>query len=258
MAAPSPLPRACYLTVHDALRRVFGAEAQISAFISQRHPFQCDMLVNARPTDPDVLRSSSGAGLALAHAIQASMPPTCAVIAHAQHMAIRFTEQHTLCLGLGPDLRDVPGVHENPADINKESDWRRRPRLRIAQGYNEELFIRACAFELQKQAALLDDVARRAVQRRSYLALPPVAECYEANGCDVEAVSVPYVYWLVHMYLSQRALHPEGEVRYEALAGMVKSSYKRYFGVYPLENPFCPGEDLNTMSVAKWYCECMW
>lgn len=142
------IPRNHYLLVHDALRKLCGSSSAIApspklaAFVRQRHPFQCDMLINSRATDPDnfqpqlevpsshpsSLLSSSSNTENTSHTVNSSNRKgrieayhsflyalqrelgLCNILPgpHIARVDIQFADQSLIHLALGAALEDLP------------------------------------------------------------------------------------------------------------------------------------------------------
>nr|CCC91615.1 conserved hypothetical protein [Trypanosoma congolense IL3000] len=162
-----PLPKKYYLIVHDAIRKVLGKDAEISAFVTSRGKFQCDMLVNSTATDPDLAlnracrKSSSSVtegkkecevqnyvkdfAVRLQHYLG-----NCDITVCRQRVDIGFMDREVLRLALGAPRRAINNL-QHPHEINAEPEWTPRNRLRISLGYDEDLFIGECDFKTSLQ-----------------------------------------------------------------------------------------------------------
>lgn len=270
-----------YLLLHDALRKVLGPSAQLAAFVKAKKPFQCDMLVNSVRTDPVTLLRDGAAAAAAAGSsssstekdpqkAEASMARegvkvfarqlqealgTCDVIAQTRRLDVVFRDRTMLQIALGPDKSDLPFKVTSGADINQERDWRQRNRLRVSLGFDEELFFADCSRSVNVAARKLEKLTYTRCRFSSILLLnPEMAAAFEARGRDWLAVTPPIAYWKVHCYTLDKAY---GCRHFEDIAGTVQHNYAEYYGVYPLESPYCPGEDWNTITEAQWLCEAM-
>lgn len=281
----SYIPRSHYLTVHDALRKLLGPNAQLAAFVKAKKEFQCDMLVNSARTDPTAV---ARAGAAVEAAAGTSSRRTdmqdgkasnddalseriakrgvgvfarelqellgfCDVIPHTRRIDIAFRDRTMLQLALGADKADLPFAVEKGEDINQEIDWRKRNRLRISLGFDEELFLGECTRSMNVAARVLEKSVYDYFRISPMLMLnPEMAAAYEASGRDWHAVLPPVLYWKVHGYSLDKAY---GCRHYQNIAATVERNFAEYYGVFPMDNPYCPGEDLNTIEVVKWLCE---
>ncbi|KPI84503.1 hypothetical protein ABL78_6438 [Leptomonas seymouri] len=281
------IPRSHYLTLHDALRRLLGPNTQLAAFVKAKKQFQCDMLVNSRQTDPETLYregaaalgatgskdSASGSGSSgggstansaesskrcllkgtemLARELQEVLG-ICDIIPHTRRIDVVFRDRSMIQLGLGADKADLPFVVDRGEDINQEPDWRRRNRLRISLGFDEELFLAECTRSINVAARVLEKSMYDYFQHSSMLDLnPKMAAAFEASGRDWHAVLPPLVYWQAHGYSLDQAY---GCRHYQNAAATIEHNFAAYYGAFPMDNPFCPGEDLNTIEVVQWLC----
>ncbi|KAG5486705.1 hypothetical protein LSCM1_07959 [Leishmania martiniquensis] len=263
----SYIPRSHYLFVHDALRKFLGTDAKLTAFVKAKRAFQCDMLVNDARTDPNELmragaRRSDGAvggdaaakaGVEeFAHELQAVLA-ICDVVPHTRRVDIVFRDRSLIQLALGAAKRDLPYALETGADINQEPDWRLRNRLRISLGYDEELFLAQCTRSTNVAARVVE---KSIFDSARYSALiqtnAEMAEMYEASGQKWQAVLPPVTYWQAHCYALMQAYPCR---HYQQIAATVEHNFAAYYGEFPMANPYCDGEDLNTIQVVKWLCE---
>lgn len=259
-----------YLLLHDALRKMLGPSAQLAAFVKAKKPFQCDLVVNSKRTDPLTLaqvgaavgspggRAKDEAGVALegvkvfARELQ-ELLGSCDIIPHTRRLDIVFRDRAMLQVALGPDKADMPFAVDGGADLNQMPDWRERNRMRISLGFDEELFAAECTRSVNVAARLLERKMYDQCRRSSILLLnSKMAAAFEACGRDWLAVTPPVSYWKVHGYGLDKAY---GCRHYQNIAATVERNFAEYYGVFPLENPYCPGEDLNTIEVAQWLCE---
>jgi hypothetical protein len=273
----SYVPRNHYLTLHDALRRLLGPKAHLAAFVKAKKPFQCDMLVNSVQTDPETLHrvgltasSSTGA----THSSSGSSPSStnyakkgvgifvrelqellgfCDVIPHSRRVDVVFRDRTMLSLALGADKADLPYHLDSGADINQEPDWRLRNRLRISLGFDEELFLAACSRTVNVAARVVEKSMYDYFRFSSMLNInPKLAAAFEASGRDWHAVLPPVIYWKAHGYALDQAYSCR---HYQAAAATIEHVFADYYGEFPFDNPYCTGEDLNTIEVVQWLCE---
>ncbi|KAK7201484.1 hypothetical protein NESM_000211500 [Novymonas esmeraldas] len=284
----SRIPRNHYLVLHDALRRFLGPDAQLAAFVKAKHTFQCDMLVNHARTDPLELRrvgglrdssssssSSSSSGtistsissvgedrvdvavskagvVELARALQEQLG-TCDVVPHTRRIDVVFRDRSVVQLALGAAARDLPFALESGADVNQEPDWRLRNRLRISLGFDEELFLSQCPRSVNVAARVLEKSMFDSAHHSALLSIvPAMVAMYEAHGRRLLAVLPPVSYWLAHCYALTQAYPCR---TYQQIVATVEHNFARYYGEYPMLNPYCAGEDLNTIEVVQWLCE---
>ncbi|KAG5487257.1 hypothetical protein LSCM4_07746 [Leishmania orientalis] len=263
----SYIPRSHYLIVHDALRKLLGPDAQLTAFVKAKRAFQCDMLVNDARTDPNELiragaQHSGGdacndaaakAGVeGFARALQ-ELLGVCDVVPHTRRVDIVFRDRSLIQLALGAAKKDLPYALKTGADIDQEPDWRLRNRLRISLGYDEELFLAQCTRSVNVAARILEKCIFDAAR---YCALintnAEMAAMYEASGQRWEAVLPPVTYWQAHCYALMEAYPCR---HYQQIVATVEHNFALYYGEFPMTNPYCEGEDLNTIQVVKWLCE---
>ncbi|KPA83641.1 hypothetical protein ABB37_01909 [Leptomonas pyrrhocoris] len=283
----SYIPRSHYLTLHDTLRRLLGPNAQLAAFVKAKKNFQCDMLVNCAQTDPETLyregvaasssadserntssSSSSSAdhdtgaassinyskkGVSLVARQLQELLGFCDVVPHTRRIDVAFRDRTVIQLALGAGKADLPFAVEKGEDINQEPDWRKRNRLRVSLGFDEELFLAACTRTINVAARTLEKSMYDYFRYSAMLQLfPAMAAAYEASGQDWRAVLPPIIYWKAHGYALEKAY---GCRHYQNAAATVEHNFAEYYGVFPMDNPFCPGEDLNTIEVVRWLCE---
>nr|CAJ2467218.1 unnamed protein product [Leishmania braziliensis] len=263
----SYIPRNHYLVVHDAIRRLLGPNAQLAAFVKAKHAFQCDMLVNDARTDPNELiragaRCSGGgigddaaarAGVAeFARGLQGVLG-ICDVVTHTRRVDVVFRDRSLIQLALGAAKSDLPYALNTGSDVNQEPDWRLRNRLRISLGYDEELFLAQCTRSVNVAARILEKCAFDSLRHSPMINTnPEMAAMYEASGQQWQAVLPPVTYWQVHCYALMKAYPCR---HYQQIVATVEHNYAAYYGEFPMANPYCDGEDLNTIQVVRWLCE---
>lgn len=237
--------------IHDALRKLIGPKADLAAFVSNQGAFQCNMLINSERTDPDYLQGNTGSVEQFARELQGLLG-ICDVVPNKRRVDVIFRDRTCIQLALGAAKSSMGGVTA-PAHINEVSDWHHRNRLRISLGYDEELFLKACNRFI--------NIAARSMEKTvyNYLRYSPLlsqsaelAAMYEKANYDLQAVAPPLSYWLAHGYALSRAYHCR---HYQDVYGTVMNNFARYYGEFPFDNPYCPGEDLNTIGVVQWVCE---
>ncbi|GET85910.1 hypothetical protein, conserved [Leishmania tarentolae] len=263
----SYIPRNHYLVVHDAIRKLLGPSAQLAAFVKAKHAFQCDMLVNDARTDPSELmrigaRCSGGvvsedvaakAGVSeFARRLQGELG-ICDVVPHTRRIDVIFRDHNVIQLALGAAKRDLPYALETGADVSQEPDWRLRNRLRISLGYDEELFLAECTRSINIAARILEKYALNTARYSALLSTnTEMAAMYEASGQRWQAVLPPVTYWQAHGYLLMKTYPCR---HYQQIAATVEHNFAAYYGEFPMTNPYCDGEDLNTIQVVRWLCE---
>ncbi|KAH9586725.1 hypothetical protein LSM04_008136 [Trypanosoma melophagium] len=62
----------------------------------------------------------------------------------------------------------------------------------------------------------------------------------------------PVTYWQAHGYVLAREYHVEHHI---ALLGTIAHNFAKYYGEFPFDNPYCPGEDLNTLASVEKLCK---
>ncbi|KAG5511178.1 hypothetical protein JKF63_07120 [Porcisia hertigi] len=264
----SYIPRNHYLFVHDAVRKLLGPDAQLAAFVKGKHAFQCDMLVNHSRTDPNELmrvgaQSNGGEGIHNDAAAKAGVKEfarelqgrlgICDVIPHTRRVDIVFRDRSLIQMALGAAKGDLPHALESGEDVNHEPDWRLRNRLRISLGYDEELFLAQCTRSVNVAARILEKCAFDSIRHSALVSTnPEMAAMYEMRGRRWEAVLPPVTYWQAHCYSLMRAYPCR---HYQQLAATVEHNFAAYYGEFPMTNPYCHGEDLNTIQVVRWLCE---
>ncbi|CBH12687.1 hypothetical protein, conserved [Trypanosoma brucei gambiense DAL972] len=260
------LPKKYYLIVHDAIRKVLGNDAEISAFVTSQGKFQCHMLVNSTTTDPDLSNTVTGnpvggsAGNAdkkgevcgfvkdFAARLQRCLG-VCDIVACRRRLDIVFMDREVLRLALGAPRRAINNLR-HPCEINEEPDWTRRNRLRISLGFDEDLFIGVCDLKIALAARLMErwvydkyckgnvgklkgESAKRLLWERQRHLYPPVT------------------YWQAHGYLLSQEYPCDHHI---TLVGTIAQNFAKYYGEFPLDNPYCPGEDLNTIGCVQELC----
>ncbi|RNF16041.1 uncharacterized protein Tco025E_05322 [Trypanosoma conorhini] len=239
-----PLPKKYYLLVHDAVRKVVGADAEIAAFVSSKGKFQCDMLVNAAATDPDLAGPAGAGGNAhvrdFALGLQRYLG-SCDVVVRRRRLDVVFLDREVLQLALGAPRRAINNLRDG-AGINAEPEWTRRNRLRISLGYDEDLFRSACDAKM--------NIAARLMEKWVFDTYYDPAHCGSVDQF-LQTKCPPVSFWLAHGY------DLASEYRFDhhvSLAGTISHNFAKYYGEFPFDNPYCPGEDLNTMASVQWLC----
>ena len=218
----SAVPRSHFLYVHDCVKKIWPS-AKVNAYISDKHPFRCDMCSLSTS-----YRGATDAS-ALGHFTrQMQEIATLANVTQSDnHLEFCFKDSTALTMTLG-----VPGITIDV--INSTQSMSDRTFLRNCLGYDEEIFIRSTDRDDRLAAAVLDDFAFQ------YTVAKP-------------QFRPPLLYWFSHIYRVRETfgLPPHDPVI--VLTGTVKEYGPQMFGEVPLEAPFCEGEDLNTTLVAKQY-----
>lgn len=313
------IPRNHYLLVHDALRKICAASVSVAvptaapspplpklaAFVRQRHPFQCHMLVNSPLTDPDNFQptlpfhhrhSSSSANFSngstrdrhgkgrletyrsFLYALQRELG-SCHVLPgpHIARVDIRFPDQSVIHLALGAALEDLSTVafpascspaksgYNMPwsspelrsaavAAVNEELSRSQRARLRVSLGgYDEALFIQSASGIEKLTAQKLCEWTYQYVARAPAVWLThPVTSSPPKSSLSRDLLLPPYYYWLAH---AREALtHNKASVKNQMdLMRIVQSQFVSVFDELPLENPFFPGENLNSLPEVQWW-----
>ncbi|KEG08237.1 hypothetical protein DQ04_07661040 [Trypanosoma grayi] len=250
----SPLPKKYYLLVHDAIRKVVGSEAEISAFVKSKRPFQCDMLVNAAATDPELANSSSDNNNAYVKEFAVKLQHylgSCDVVVRRRRLDVVFIDREVLQLALGAPRRAINNL-QRAEEINEEPAWTRRNRLRISLGHDEDLFTSACDLKTSLAARMMekwvfDTYYTGPNSSRSMGTIDPKEDVAEF----LQQQCPPVTYWLAHGYLLARECRVDHHV---ALLGTIAHNFAKYYGKFPLDNPYCPGEDLNTIATVQALC----
>lgn len=242
------IPRKCFLYVHDALRKLLGPEAHLAAFVTQRKPFQCDMLVNHARTDPENVKTDKHFVSHLASDLQRLLA-VCTLEPFTRRIDISFHTGDVIQLALGAPTSRLNDIM-TPAAINAEPDWRQRNRLRISMGYDEELFLLSCTATINGAAVLLEKRAYDHYKNSVLLELtqPTIAALLRT---DPAAALPPLSYWQAHCYSYLRQYTVDHSFE---LFNAVSANYARYYGDYPMSNPYCEGEDLNTILAVQELC----
>ncbi|KAG8349031.1 hypothetical protein ERJ75_000833200 [Trypanosoma vivax] len=268
------LPKKYYLIVHDALRKVLGVDAEISAFVSSLGTFQCHMLVNSSITDPDLATRYSasnvgpasvqnphckealdnkkdGNGSISGHVGEFAVKlqrylGNCDIVVHRHRLDIVFMDREVLRLALGASRRVINNLTHG-SDINQEPDWTRRNRLRISLGYDEDLFTNVCDLSINLSARLLEKWAYDMHWKEDV-----VVNDEASARLQRERALPPVTYWQAHGY-SLSSQYPCNH--HVTLAGTIAQNFAKYYGEFPFDNPYCPGEDLNTIGCVGELCE---
>ncbi|CCW61106.1 unnamed protein product [Phytomonas sp. EM1] len=244
-----PLPRNYYLLTHDALRLFVGKEAELSAFVKNRKPFQCDMLINSSMTDPLLAETNPNYVKEFCSLLQEKMGE-CSLNAFERRIEITFPDNEVLHLALGAPRKWLNGI-QSPEEINQEPDWRLRNRLRISLGFDEALFTSCCSLGLNIAARYMEKWAYDFYKNRKLLLYSMKPEIFSKLDSDRFAVLPPVTYWQAHGYVLQQN-YPCGA--YQQVYETVRHNFAKYYKVYPFSNPYCEGEDLNTMKVVMDLC----
>ncbi|CCW71215.1 unnamed protein product [Phytomonas sp. Hart1] len=245
----SALPRNYYLLTHDALRLIAGNEAELSAFVKDRKAFQCDMLINSAMTDPLLAETNSNYVNEFSSMLQKKMVQ-CSLLPLERRIEITFPNQEVLHLALGAPRKWLNGI-QSPEEINQEPDWRLRNRLRISLGFDEALFTRFCPSMVNIAARYMENWTYQLYMNNKYLLHSYKPEITSKLDIDSSAVLPPVSYWQAHGYvlLQNYPLENFRDVYYT-----VRHNFAKYYKIYPFNNPYCEGEDLNTMKVAMDLC----
>ncbi|EAN92205.1 hypothetical protein C3747_84g19 [Trypanosoma cruzi] len=241
-----PLPKKYYLLVHDAARKVLGTDAEISAFVSSKRKFQCDMLINASATDPEMTGRAGGGG---DHSYQREFAVglqrylgSCDVVVRSRRLDVVFMDREVLQLALGAPRRAINNLQRGE-EINGEPDWTRRNRLRISLGYDEDLFTNVCDLKMNIAARLMEKFVFDTYYNSTY---------HGSVEQFMQRESPPVTYWQAHGYTLAREYQFDHHV---TLAGTIAQNFAKYYGEFAFDNPYCPGEDLNTISSVQWLCK---
>ncbi|ORC85272.1 uncharacterized protein TM35_000361320 [Trypanosoma theileri] len=280
-----PLPKKYYLLVHDAIRKVLGTEAEISAFVKAKKLFQCDMLVNATATDPDLAEKSNQTNnknnnnninnnnrkrnknnnesayvREFAVGLQRYLG-SCDVVVRRRRLDVVFLDREVLQIALGAPRRAINNL-QSAEEINNEPAWVKRNRLRISLGFDEELFTNACDFKINVAARMMEKWAFDAQVMKGdsniFHTEGNIQQQQQQQQQEEEELNQlreelpPVTYWQAHGYVLTREYHVEHHV---ALLGTISQNFAKYYGEFPFDNPYCPGEDLNTLASVQTLCK---
>lgn len=246
-----PIPRNHFLYVHDGLRSLLGKSesVQLSAFVKDKKPFQCDMVVNSPATDPDHLNGDRD-NVSLFIAQLQEVIPNCTIRAHQQRVDIIFRDHEMIRLALGAPRNWLADL-KSTSDINAEPDWELRNRLRISLGFDEQLFTGNCSFGLNMASRTLEKYVYEYYKYSPLLGLLPDGDLLAKFQQDYRLVTPPVMYWQAHCYSLSQSFPIK---HYEELQATVWRNFALYYKKYPFDNPFCAGEDLNTMACVELLC----
>lgn len=207
-----------FLLIHDALKRVDG-ECTVSAFVKNKHKWQSEMVCQ-RKTFEDTPEATAD----FARRLQHNMPNvTCTPCKRRVDVVFQGTKE-ALSVQLGR-----PNVKVE--DINSLLEYEDRVPLRSSLGYDEERF-----------AAQAPPLATWATALLEKWAFDNFTEDFQPHR----------MYWLAHSY-SIVETYPMLESPH-AIAGGVRDKFWELYEKAPFDNPYCPGEDLNTMRKARNVC----
>ncbi|EPY39180.1 hypothetical protein AGDE_04749 [Angomonas deanei] len=179
---------------------------------------------------------------------------TCSISARNNRLDVIFQDRQVLQLALGADVADMGGVTCGK-DINAEPEATRRNRLRISLGFDEDLFKQACAPQLHFSARSLEKWAYDRWLNPTHLDNQKEAERYFlAHDGDHKALLPPVTFWLAHLHAFIKTF--DAQCSMQDVESTIRQVFYVYYGHQPFENPFCEGEDLNTINTVKWLCEC--
>lgn len=219
---PRPvIPRKYFLAVHDALKKV-DRNGTISAFVAARGKFQSDMLMQL-----DNYSGGEEHTRDFATKLQHYMPHV--MLKPRRHCITLEFPVHDIEMSLQLGMKGV-----TVDDVNNAPEYEERVPLRSSLGYDEERFMRSAPKMASLSAVLLEKWA---------------VDNYPADLCP------PDMYWLVHSYRVMEA-YPQYD-HHQIIFGSVMDKFGMMFERYPLDNPFCPGEDLNTLRTARNLCRAM-
>jgi hypothetical protein len=216
-------PRQYYLRLHDLIKKLHP-DSTISAFITDKHPYRCDMLV----TDKSFYRlaNDTALGMRVFGKKLLDIAPDLSINMSKHRVACFFRTGHCLNVTCGVPDQTVDHINQTP-------HMHARTFLRMCQGYDEDLFLESTDRVDRAAAVFCTDWASQLLRCRT----------------DIEHPSSTY--WLSHVHLMRKnCLDPVNDAAITIFATIQEHSPK-LFGVHPLEAPFCPGEDLNTTIVAQ-------
>ncbi|RNF04715.1 hypothetical protein TraAM80_05049 [Trypanosoma rangeli] len=187
-----PLPRKYYFLVHDAVCKVVGVDVEIAAFVSSKGKFQCDMLVNASATDPELADRAGGRNAYVrdfALGLQRYLG-SCDVVVRRRRLDVVFLDREVLQLALGASRRTINNLQSGES-INAEPEWTHRNRLRIFLGYDEDLFRSACDLKM--------NIAARLMEKWVFDTYYDPARCGSVDQF-LQTECPPVSYWQAHGY----------------------------------------------------------
>lgn len=216
---PRPLiPRKYYLLVHDCLKKA-ERDGVINAFASSRSKYQSDMVIQLDRKQYPVLDSETTHAFALK--LQQQMP----------HVLLKPKK---LCIDLEFPVNEIQMSVQigwkdvTIEDINAQPEYEDRVPLRSSLGFDEERFMNSAPRLASISAVLLEKWALGQFGPES---------------------APPAMYWLVHSYRMMEAFPLYDH--HQIVFGSVADKFHTMFEKAPLDNPFCPGEDLNTLRAAR-------
>jgi hypothetical protein len=215
------IPRKYYLLVHDCIKKV-ERNATIHAFVSSRGKYQSDMVVQLdRKQFPNLGPDNTHA---IAEALQ-------------KHMSYVLLKPQRHCIDLEFPVNEIQMSVQigwkdvTIEEINSEPEYEDRVPLRTSFGYDEQRFMNSAPKLASLSAVLLEKWALKNYGKE---------------------MAPPAMYWLVHSYRVMEA-YPAFD-HHQIIFGSVADKFSELYGKYPLDNPFCPGEDLNTLRLARNIC----
>jgi hypothetical protein len=219
------VPRSYYLRMHDLAKKIYP-DSKISAFITDKHPCRADMVVTSQSCHGG---SSDLRGAVKVFATQLQeLAPDLTITPTNNRVTCFFRSGQFLTMTIG-----VPGV--SVQTINETPTFAERTFLRACIGYDEDFFLNATDKIDRATAIAVTDWASRSVRARTEILPPPL-------------------YWLSHIFHVRKGLVDPPHDPTFVIQGTIAEFAPRMFGQYPLEAPFCEGEDLNTTTIAKQFC----
>lgn len=214
-----------YLQVHDALVALYPS-CSIKAFTEANkvHMFQTDMVCQLPNYERDEV---------VEHVQRLQNKLLATELSEVNNLVdIRFHDKEVMTLTFG-----VTGV--TIEQLNDEPSLLRRQLLRESLGGSEELFLQ-----------FLDDTVLRAAD---YLAAG------YANTLQIPTVDLPPRYYFAAHILKavrQRGIANDFDYAAQARHNINAKSIQRPSAIItPFDNPYCPGEDWNTLPIIKEFLE---
>lgn len=222
MLRGQPLPKQCYLAVHDAMKKV-DKSATVSAFVNDKKKFQCEMLCQLPSYEDSPVFTRN-----FAMKLQEVMP-LAKLAAKKRRIDIEF-EGTKLELSVQMGMPNV-----TIEDVNAELEYEARIPLRSSLGFDEERFNDSAPPKATMAAVLLEKWAHD----------------------QFEPDFRPHpMYWLAHSYRMLEAF-PHFD-HHQLVYGGVRDKFWTLYEVAPFDNPFCDGEDMNTLRTARNLCRRMY
>lgn len=215
------IPRKYYLLVHDCLKKV-ESQATINAFVSSRGKYQSDMVIQLDRKQFPILGPDTTRDIAIG--LQKNMPH---VLLKPQRYCIDLEfPVNEIQMSVQVGWKDA-----TVEEINSEPEYEDRVPLRSSLGYDEQRFMNSAPRMASISAVLLEKWALKNYGKE---------------------MAPPAMYWLVHSYRMMET-YPLFD-HHQIIFGSVVDKFAHMYGKVPLDNPYCPGEDLNTLRLARNIC----